>query len=78
MSYTVNTLRAITRTCEEMRDRVKKIVFNPEDRKVLDLTFGPGVAAELVGRTPEALAKRKRKADSPPQAVGKWPPLLHP
>ena len=61
MSYTVNTLRAITRTCEEMSDRVKKIVFNPEDRKVLDMTFGPGVAAELVGRTPEALAKAEKE-----------------
>lgn len=61
MSYTVNTLRAITRSCEEMRDRVKKIVFDPQDRKVLDLTFGPGVAAELVGRTPEALAKAEKE-----------------
>lgn len=61
MSYTVNTLRAMTRSCEEMRDRVKTIVFKPEERKVLDLTFGPGVAAELVGRTPEALAKAEKE-----------------
>lgn len=61
MSYTVNTLRTMTRSCEEMRDRVKSIVFKPEDRKVLDLTFGPGLAAELVGRTPEALAKAEKE-----------------
>lgn len=61
MSYTVNTLRAMTRSCEEMRDRVKSIVFKPEDRKILDLTFGPGMAADLVGRTPEALAKAERE-----------------
>lgn len=65
MSFTVNTLRAMTRTCEEMRDRVKSIVFKPEDRKVLDLTFGPGVAAELVGRTPEALAKAEKEGRLP-------------
>lgn len=61
MSYTVNKLRAITRSCEAMRDRVKQIVFKPEDRKILDLTFGPGVAADLVGRTPEALAKAEKE-----------------
>lgn len=61
MSYTVNTLRAMTRSCEEMRDRVKSIVFKPEDRKTLDLTFGPGIAADLVGRTPEALAKAEKE-----------------
>lgn len=61
MSYTVNTLRNMTRSCEQMRDRVKSIVFKPEDRKVLDLTFGPGIAAELVGRTPEALAKAEKE-----------------
>lgn len=65
MSFTVNTLRAMTRTCEEMRDRVKSIVFKPEDRKTLDLTFGPGVAAELVGRTPEALAKAEKEGRLP-------------
>lgn len=61
MSYTVDTLRNMTRSCEQMRDRVKAIVFKPEDRKILDLTFGPGMAAELVGRTPEALAKAEKE-----------------
>ena len=44
-----------------MRDRVKSIVFKPEDHKTLDLTFGPGLAAELIGRTPEALAKAEKE-----------------
>lgn len=61
MSYTVDTLRSLTRSCEQMRDRVKSIVFKPQDHKTLDLTFGPGVAAELVGRTPEALAKAEKE-----------------
>lgn len=70
MSYTVNKLRAITRSCEAMRDRVKQIVFKPEDRKVLDLTFGPGVAADLVGRTPEALAKAEKEGRlAPPKQL---------
>lgn len=65
MSYTVNTLRTLTQSCGQMRDRVKAIVFKPEDRKVLDLTFGPGVAADLVGRTPAALAKAEREGRLP-------------
>lgn len=70
MSYTVNTLRAMTRSCEEMRDRVKSIVFKPEDRKKLDLTFGPGIAADLVGRTPEALAKAEKEGRlAPPKQL---------
>ncbi|WP_255530669.1 MerR family transcriptional regulator [Novosphingobium sp. NBM11] len=71
MSYTVNTLRTMTRSCEMMRDRVKSVVFKPEDRKVLDLTFGPTAAAELVGRTPEALAKAEKEGRlSPPKQLG--------
>lgn len=71
MSYTVNTLRNMTRSCEQMRDRVKAIVFKPEDRKVLDITFGPGMAADLVGRTPEALAKAEKEGRlTPPKQLG--------
>lgn len=71
MTYTVNTLRNMTRSCEQMRDRVKAIVFKPEDRKVLDLTFGPGMAADLVGRTPEALAKAEKEGRlAPPKQLG--------
>ena len=65
MSYTVNTLRAMTASCEQMRDHVKSIVFRPDDRKVLDLTFGPTIAADLLGRTPEALAKAEAKGRLP-------------
>jgi chromosome partitioning protein len=49
-----------------MRDRVKTIVFKPEDRKVLDITFGPTAAADLIGRTPEALAKAEKEGRLPP------------
>ena len=47
MSYTVNTLRNMTRSCEMMRDRVKAVVFKPDERKVLDITFGPTAAAAI-------------------------------
>lgn len=71
MSYTVSTLRTMTRSCELMRDRVKSVVFQPEDRKVLDVTFGPTAAAELVGRTPEALAKAEKEGRlAPPKQLG--------
>ena len=65
MSYTVNTLRTMTASCEQMRDHVKAIVFRPDNRKTLDLTFGPTLAAELLGRTPEALAKAEAKGRLP-------------
>jgi len=61
MSYTINTLRMMANSCEQMRDRVKAIEFSPAGEKVIDLTFGPKVAAELVGRTPEALAKAEKE-----------------
>lgn len=71
MSYTVNTLRTMTRSCEMMRDHVKSIVFKPEDRKILDITFGPTAAAELVGRTPEAFAKAEKEGRlAPPKQLG--------
>lgn len=70
MSYTVNTLRNMTRSCEMMRDRVKAVVFKPDERKVLDITFGPTAAAELVGRTPEALAKAEKEGRlAPPKQL---------
>ena len=70
MSYTVTTLRNMTRSCEQMRDHVKAIVFKPEDRKVLDLTFGPKMAADLIGRTPEALAKAEKEGRlAPPKQL---------
>lgn len=71
MSYTVNTLRTMTRSCEMMRDHVKSIVFKPKDRKILDITFGPTAAAELIGRTPEALAKAEKEGRlAPPKQLG--------
>ena len=65
MSYTINTLRMISHSCEQMRDRVKAIEFAPDGAKNLDLTFGPGIAAELIGRTPEALAKAEKEGRLP-------------
>lgn len=66
VSATINSLQFLTRSCEEMRERVKSIVFKPEDRKIVDLSFGPGMAADLVGRTPEALAKAEKEGRLPP------------
>ncbi len=65
MSFTVNTLRNVTTACQQMRDHIKTIVFRPDTRKTLDITFGPTVAAELIGRTPEALAKAEAKGRLP-------------
>lgn len=65
MVYTANTLRMITASCEQMRERLKAIVFDPDERKTLNLTFGPGLAADLIGRTTEALAKAEREGRLP-------------
>ncbi|ETI58848.1 replication protein A [Sphingobium sp. C100] len=65
MSLTVNTLRNVTTACQQMRDHIKTIVFRPDSRKTLDINFGPTVAAELIGRTPEALAKAEAKGRLP-------------
>ena len=65
MSLTVNTLRNVTASCQQMRDHIKSVVFRPQSRKTLDITFGPTVAAELIGRTPEALAKAEAKGRLP-------------
>ncbi|WP_327194282.1 AAA family ATPase [Novosphingobium album (ex Hu et al. 2023)] len=70
-SYTVKTLRALTRSCEDMRDRVKQIAFEPENTKVLNLTFGPGIAAELVGRSVEAIRQAEKDGRLPqPKQLG--------
>ena len=65
MSFTVNTLRNVTTACQQMRDHIKTIVFRPDNRKTLDISFGPTIAAELIGRTPEALAKAEAKGRLP-------------
>jgi len=65
MSYTVNTLRNTTTACQQMRDHIKSLAFRPDNHKTLDLAFGPTVAAELIGRTPEALAKAEAKGRLP-------------
>lgn len=65
MSFTVNTLRNVATSCQQMRDHIKMIVFRPDEHKKLDMTFGPTQAAALLGRTPEALAKAEAKGRLP-------------
>lgn len=65
MSFTVNTLRNVATSCQQMTDHIKKIVFRPDEHKKLDMTFGPTQAAALLGRTPEALSKAEAKGRLP-------------
>jgi len=65
MSFTVNTLRNVATSCQQMRDHIKMIVFRPDEHKKLDMTFGPTQAAALLGRTPEALSKAEAKGRLP-------------
>ncbi len=71
MSFTVNTLRTVATSCQQMRDHIKTIVFRPDAHKKLDITFGPTQAAALLGRTPEALSKAEGKGRLPqPKQLG--------
>lgn len=71
MNYTIDSLSRIVASCDAMRERVKSLAFRPDGRKVLDLTFGPGITAELVGRTPEALARAEKEGRLPsPKVAG--------
>lgn len=65
MSFAIDTLRAMEMTCARMRDRIKDLAYSPETEKVLDLNIGPSMAAALVGRTPEALAKAESQGRLP-------------
>src|SRR3546814_11391119 len=65
-SFTVNTLRTVATSCQQMRDHIKTVVFRPDAHKKLDITFGPTQAAALLGRTPEAIAKADAKGRLPP------------
>src|SRR3546814_1222939 len=71
MSFTVNTLRTVATSCQQMRDHIKTVVFRPDAHKKLDITFGPTQAAALLGRTPEAIAKAEAKGRLPqPKQLG--------
>lgn len=65
MSFTVNTLRNVATSCQQMTDHIKTVVFRPDEHKKLDMTFGPTQAAALLGRTPEALSKAEAKGRLP-------------
>lgn len=65
MQYAIDILRSMEASCSKMRERLKEAAFRPEDHKTLDIAIGPTMAAELVGRTPEALAKAEAKGRLP-------------
>lgn len=62
-------LQNVRMACEKMRDRIRALANEPNGRKVIDVKFGPTVAAKLLGRTPEAIAKAESKGrlPAPPQ-----------
>lgn len=65
MLFSSEVLKTMRQSCERMRDHLKEVAFKPTGRKKLDISFGPTVAAELLGRTPEALAKAEAKGRLP-------------
>lgn len=63
--YAAEDIKTVRQACERMRDRIKEIANQPENKKTLNMTFGPSQAAELLGRTPEALAKAEARGRLP-------------
>lgn len=57
----LDTLSALNDRAHEVIRRLRATVFAPGEEKVLDLRFPIGKAAEMVGRTPEAI--RQAEAD---------------
>ena len=48
-------------SCENAKSVLRRAAIDPSDRKTLSITMGASVAAEFLGRTPEALAKAEAR-----------------
>lgn len=70
MIDTISNLKAMVDNGEALSLQLKKVAFRPRERKRLELTFGPGRAADLIGRTPEAIAKAEAKGRLPQPKIG--------
>src|ERR1700728_5108299 len=57
----LENMSALTERADDVIRRLRASVFAPGEEKIVDLRFAVGKAAEMVGRTPEAI--RQAEAD---------------
>ncbi len=58
-------LDAMITSCENAKTVLRQAAIDPSDRKTLNISMGATVAAELLGRTPEALSKAEARGRLP-------------
>ena len=62
-------LDAMITSCENAKTVLRQAAIDPSDRKMLNIAMGATVAAEFLGRTPEALSKAEARGRLPAPAV---------
>ena len=70
-------LDAMITSCENAKTVLRQAAIDPSDRKTLNISMGATVAAELLGRTPEALSKAEARGRLPAQDGHQRTPILH-
>lgn len=58
-------LDAMISSCENAKSVLRQAAIDPSDRKTLNISMGATVAAEMLGRTPEALSKAEARGRLP-------------
>src|SRR3546814_5677162 len=58
-------LDALITSCENAKTVLRQAAIDPSDRKTLNISMGASVAAEFLGRTPEALSKAEARGRLP-------------
>src|SRR3546814_886665 len=58
-------LDAMITSCENAKTVLRQAAIDPSDRKTLNISMGASVAAEFLGRTPEALSKAEARKRLP-------------
>ena len=58
-------LDAMITSCENAKTVLRQAAIDPSDRKTLNISMGASVAAEFLGRTPEALSKAEARGRLP-------------
>src|SRR3546814_6184151 len=64
-SSDLQILDAMITSCENAKTVLRQAAIDPSDRKTLNISMGASVAAEYLGRTPEALSKAEARKRLP-------------
>jgi chromosome partitioning protein len=66
----LETMSALTERADDVIRRLRASVFAPGEEKIVDLRFAIGKAAEMVGRTPEAIRQAEADGRLPAPRLG--------